>query len=233
MAPSLLEGDVVVARRGLPKARQVAIFRRGDREVIKRVSEVKRSRYYLLGDNAEESTDSRHYGYVTKKDILGTIMLVLPRAVNPPKPLKPYGVWFGRVAALIFFSMALVHLFRIDTFIPLLDAALPSGPLVATWFALLIIWSEIFAIPFALGMKLSPLAHVVSGALVVFGPLWWVAVSIMTVGVAGNMGELGEFAVVPSTALLLGLNLVWAAFGFVTLYLLGYNNVRLRRPLRK
>jgi hypothetical protein len=231
MAPTLRQDDIVVMSRRKPRAGQIAIAHKDGLEIIKRVTEVKGSRFYLTGDNAEESTDSRHYGYITKKDILGTIMIVLPRAIDPPKAKKTYGVLLGRLTALIL-VMTLAHLYRIDTFIPLLDDALPSGPAFATASALIIILTELFAIPFALRMKLSPLANLVSGALIVFAPLWWVAVDVLTVGLMVNSAQLGQFLAVPSTYFTMLLNLLWLGLSYLTLYSLGYNNLSLRPRLR-
>jgi len=233
MSPTLQSGDIVVVRRRLPKTGQLVLANAEGRQVIKRVEKIDRGRYYLVGDNREASTDSRHYGAVKKDAILGTIMMKLPKAVAPPKLVKPYGVWLGRVAAVVLAGMSLIHLFRIDTFIPILDAALPSGQGFATTIALLVVLSEVFAIPFALRMKLSPLAHIVSGALMVFAPLWWVAISIMTIGLADNTGQLGEFVVTPASWLVLGINIAWVLFSYYTLYTLGYDQTRPSRFLRK
>lgn len=229
MKPYLHDGDVVLGWRRLPREGDVAIVSQGDRQVIKRVSSIKRGRYYLVGDNAEESTDSRHYGHVGKKDILGTIMFVLPRATKPPKLVHRSGVWLGRALGLFLVVMCLTHLYRIDTFIPLLDEALPSGPGYATAAALIIILTELFAIPFALRMKLSPLAHIVSGALIVFAPLWWLAIDILTLGSANNKtGQLGEFMSVPSSPEIIALNVLWLGAAYLTLYSLGYNELNLK-----
>lgn len=234
MKPALDDGDVVVALRRMPRPGQIAIVRHGDLEIIKRITSIKGTRYYLLGDNADESTDSRHYGHVNKKDILGTIVTVLPRATAPPKPVWTYGVWLGRATGTVLVAMVLVHLFRIDTFIPILDEALPSGPLLAMIAALAIILTELFAIPFAFRMKLSPLAHIVSGALIIFAPLWWVAIDILTIGTENNnTGQLGEFAGVPSSLSIIVLNMAWLALAYVTLYTLGYNRLQSHNVLRK
>lgn len=232
MAPTLRQDDIVIISRRKPRAGQITVARNDGLEIIKRVAEVKGSRYYLVGDNSEESTDSRHYGYITNKDILGTIMAVLPRAVAPPEPKKTYGIWLGRFTALVLIVLTLAHLYRIDTFIPLLDDALPSGPAFATASALVIILTELFAIPFALRMHLSPLAHLFSGALIVFAPLWWVAVDILTVGLTVNTAQLGQFVPVPSTYIVLVGNLLWLGLSYLTLYALGYNNLSLRPRLR-
>lgn len=58
-------GDIVVARHPLEQITQV----------MKRVERInEHGHYFLVGDNAEESTDSRHYGAVTKDYIKGKVV---------------------------------------------------------------------------------------------------------------------------------------------------------------
>ena len=58
-------GDIVVARHPIE---QVS-------EVVKRVERInERGHYYLVGDNLDDSTDSRHYGAVTRDYIKGKVM---------------------------------------------------------------------------------------------------------------------------------------------------------------
>lgn len=233
MSPVLRSGDVVVFRRRLPRTGAIALARHGGKEVIKRVTRIEGDGYYLVGDNSHESTDSRHYGFINKSDILGTIMIILPKAVNPPKLVKPYGLWLGRVAAAILVVMALIHLFRIDTFLPILDAILPGGNVAAGFIGIAIILTEVFAIPFALRMKLSPLAHLVSGALLAFAPLWWLLIDIWAFDTGNGTGQLGGFITVPSTMGVLVVNFAWVAFSYYTLYTLGYNRLKLGDLLKK
>ncbi len=233
MRPTLLPGDIVVIRKHMPKVGDITLARRGDMEVIKRVERIEGNKYYLVGDNRFESTDSRHYGFISKSDILGTIMIILPKAVNPPKPIKPYALVLGRVAAVILVILALVQLFRIDTFLPILDEFLPGGTGTASFVGLVIILGEVFAVPFALRMKLSPLAHLVSGALLTLAPLWWLLIDIWTFGLTDNTGQLGQFVAVPGNVAVLFLNLVWVTFSYYTLYLLGYNQLKVKELLRK
>ena len=62
---TLKVGDVVVYK----------LKRNGEKRiVIKRISDIKGDTIYLLGDNFDESYDSRNYGYVPKKDIVCKII---------------------------------------------------------------------------------------------------------------------------------------------------------------
>lgn len=225
MTPALHPGDIVIGLRAKPRLGSLVIARYGGREIIKRVERIEDDAYYLVGDNRQESTDSRHYGKMKRSAILGTIMITVKKPTNPPKPVKSYGILLGRLAAVVLVSMAVIHLFRIDTFIPILDEALPGESVAASAAALLIILSEVFAIPFALRMRLSPLAHLVSGALLVLAPLWWVLIDIWTMSLANATGQLGEFANAPSTLWLVLLNVAWLAFNYVALYALGYGRL--------
>ncbi|HEY0050145.1 MAG TPA: nickel-type superoxide dismutase maturation protease [Pyrinomonadaceae bacterium] len=55
-------GDVVLARHPFKKSVQI----------IKRIREISpEGRYFLVGDNEDESTDSRSFGAIPAKDILG------------------------------------------------------------------------------------------------------------------------------------------------------------------
>ena len=233
MEPALQSGQIVVGWKRPVSTGDIVLARQVGREVVKRVKSVDGDKFYLVGDNSDASNDSRHYGPVAFSDIIGSMTIKLPKAVNPPKLVKPYGVWFGRAAAAILALMAVVHLFRIDTFIPILDNALPGGSTAAAWIAVLIVLTEVFAIPFALRMKLSPLAQLKSGALIVFAPLWWMLISIWSYGESASTGQLGEFVATPSDATLVTLNLAWVALSYATLWLLGYNSFKLSNLLKK
>lgn len=231
MFPTLKTGQIVIGWRKVPAVGDIVLARQVGREVVKRVDAIKNDKLYLVGDNRSESHDSRHYGSVEFRDIIGSIMIKLPSATNPPKLVKPSGAWIGRAAATILALLALIHLFRIDTFIPILDGVLPGGAGWATFIAILIIFSEVFAIPFALRMKLSLLAHAKSGLFVVLAPFLWLLVGIWGYGTGLSTGQLGQFIETPSTAGTVLLNLLWLGFNYYALWLLGYNNLPLKKLL--
>lgn len=58
-------GDIVTVKRGKGK---------GEREIIKRVQRIEGDKVYLIGDNMEESTDSRHFGPIHNKQIIGKVI---------------------------------------------------------------------------------------------------------------------------------------------------------------
>lgn len=64
-AAEISVGDIVVARHPLEQTS----------EVVKRIARInEHGHYYLVGDNLEDSTDSRHYGAVTREYIKGKVV---------------------------------------------------------------------------------------------------------------------------------------------------------------
>lgn len=55
-------GDVVAV-----KNQEAKIF-------IKRIAKIKGEKLFVLGDNLKESIDSRHFGWILRKDILGKVV---------------------------------------------------------------------------------------------------------------------------------------------------------------
>lgn len=57
-------GDIVVAKP----------YECDNRLVIKRITNIEGDYYFLLGDNPDESYDSRNYGWVSKKEIVAKVV---------------------------------------------------------------------------------------------------------------------------------------------------------------
>lgn len=70
MEPALHEGDWIVARRGARVGLgDVVVVEHPGRPgylVVKRVAGVGSQGYWVLGDSADASTDSRHFGWVAE-----------------------------------------------------------------------------------------------------------------------------------------------------------------------
>lgn len=159
---------------------------------------------------------------------------IFPKAVKPPKLVKPYAPILGWIAAGILMLFAIIHLFRIDTLVPIINSILPGGTGTAGTFVVIIVLAEVFALPFLLRMKLSPAAHICSGFLVVLAPLMWTLLAIWSFGsLSFSLGQLGEFVHVSATWQVIILNFVWLSFNFYTLWTLGYNNLKVKDVLRK
>lgn len=223
MWPQLHDGQTLVLDTALPQVGDVAVARYGDKEIIKRVIDIEDDRFWLEGDNPGASTDSRNFGWIDKRAILGTMKFALPVAVDPPKLRDRRAARLGWVAAAVIIGFALVHLFRIDTFVPELALALGGDRSWAMWLAALIVIMEVFALPFLMRMRLSKLAQYISGGLAIAVPLVWLLIAIWTFETGVSTAQLGEFMALPSTWLLLAVNFIWLAFSYYTVWALGYD----------
>jgi phage repressor protein C with HTH and peptisase S24 domain len=75
MAPSLHAGQLVIGRqtRELQPGDVVIVSHEG-LEKIKRIERQQGDLIYLLGDNADASTDSRNFGWVHAKTIIAKVV---------------------------------------------------------------------------------------------------------------------------------------------------------------
>lgn len=198
MRPSLMPGQVVVFLRWVVHENDIVLARINEREVIKRVRLEKNGRFFLTGDNRDESVDSRHYGAVPQSAILGVMKLVFAKAGLPRDPMRHYDVWLGRAVASVFIIVLLAQLFRIDTFLPFMRVLVPGGDVVA-----LIVFGMMFvALPFALRLPMSPAGRVTAAGALVVAPLTWLVMSawiMVRLTPAGTVPLLGEFVAVPAT----------------------------------
>lgn len=84
MYPTLYDGEfhigIRVFRKSKCKVGEIYVFRppydsEEQKFVIKRLTEVKDGKYYFLGDNPDESYDSRYYGFVDSRRVVARIIL--------------------------------------------------------------------------------------------------------------------------------------------------------------
>lgn len=73
MLPGLAPGDILlVSKKYKPSVGDIVVARRKNMEIVKRVTKIsKKRRFTLEGDNKKISTDSRSFGSVPEKDIVG------------------------------------------------------------------------------------------------------------------------------------------------------------------
>jgi nickel-type superoxide dismutase maturation protease len=79
MEPTIKSKQMVLAS-GLfylfkkPRIGDIVAFREKDKVFIKRIQRVVRDKYFLTGDNREDSLDSRKFGFISQEQILGKII---------------------------------------------------------------------------------------------------------------------------------------------------------------
>lgn len=74
MVPTLVEGDQLIVRWGVPPtAGDVVVVRRDGRLDVKRAVRAEPGGWWVEGDNAGVSVDSRVYGVVPNRDVVGVV----------------------------------------------------------------------------------------------------------------------------------------------------------------
>ncbi|HSE29468.1 MAG TPA: S26 family signal peptidase [Candidatus Saccharimonadales bacterium] len=75
MHPNLPHGKLILASKiRKPRVGDVVVVKHHSVEVLKRVHDLKNGLVYLLGDNPDESTDSRHYGWLPVERIKAVVL---------------------------------------------------------------------------------------------------------------------------------------------------------------
>ena len=95
MLPTVGAGDYVLVSRityslRKPKVGELVVSRHPKRRmfIIKRISGISGSGYYLMGDNKDFSEDSRKFGPVDKKLFVGKVFAVVRKKRRPTTSLR-------------------------------------------------------------------------------------------------------------------------------------------------
>jgi hypothetical protein len=137
----------------------------------------------------------------------------LPKATAPRDVTQKYDVWLGRGVAGILAVLLASQLFRIDTFLPMMQVIIPAGHVVA----LLTLLAMFAALPFALRLPLSPAGRVVAGIMTVVAPLSWLIISAWVTihrTPAGTVPFFGDFMAVPATIAFI-LSIIWLSLALI------------------
>lgn len=57
-----------------PKTKDIVVIKYRNKLILKRIAKIKAGRFYVEGDNKNKSTDSRAFGWISKSDILATVI---------------------------------------------------------------------------------------------------------------------------------------------------------------
>ncbi len=143
-------------------------------------------------------------------------------ALSAPKPrsnLARNAAWFY---AFVLTIMALGQLYGFEKFIPIIsDYWLPGGHGTDTLVACLIVMAEVFALPFLLRMRLSPLMRWVGLASSVIVPAIWIKLSVFSFvqgAPLANGGIVGYAVDVPTMTIQLVLSFFLLALALYTAY---------------
>ncbi|MCL2280544.1 hypothetical protein FWC31_01510 [Candidatus Saccharibacteria bacterium] len=132
-----------------------------------------------------------------------------------PKPLSKSAPILGLLAASLLAVMVVLQLIGLNKILISLSAQFDGHDDWAIAATIIVLLTELAALPFLLRLKLSYLANILGGMAAVMAPWIWVLVVIWSVGetdiVASQFGILGCFNV---GWWLLALNVLWSGFNF-------------------
>ena len=84
MAPTYISGDWLIVRwGGRYKVGEVVLVEREDRPgvfLVKRLVRIDDGEFWVQGDNKSSSTDSRQWGAITSKEVLGKVVFRFRKA---------------------------------------------------------------------------------------------------------------------------------------------------------
>lgn len=79
MEPALQNGDDVLVNKlaylfASPQKGDIVAAKVNGKVFIKRISAINKDQYFLVGDNPEDSLDSKNFGSITRKQIIGKVI---------------------------------------------------------------------------------------------------------------------------------------------------------------
>lgn len=79
MSPTFSQEDSVLVSSipflfGKPKIGDIVVFEKYNRLYVKRIQTIDNEKYFLVGDNKNDSQDSRRFGSVEQKQIRGKVI---------------------------------------------------------------------------------------------------------------------------------------------------------------
>lgn len=82
MEPNILQGQTVLVSSipflfSRPKSGDIVAFKKEEKIFIKRIARVEGPKYFITGDNKNDSLDSRGLGWVQRQDILGKVIITI------------------------------------------------------------------------------------------------------------------------------------------------------------
>lgn len=138
--------------------------------------------------------------------------MVFAQAVKAQKPKLQSAKVIAWTYAGVLTVMTLAQLFAFEKLVPLFQGmAFPGGEGTGSLIICLIVFYEVFSVPFLLRMPLSPLMRWVSMVLGLLVPLMWLGVALWTMNDSAvtNAGILGtKVAVTPGLQVVVALILL-------------------------
>lgn len=82
MEPALKNNNIVLVSNLFyifkePKVNDIVAFKFNNKKMVKRISQIKDNQYFVIGDNINDSLDSRKIGFIDRKNILGKVFKII------------------------------------------------------------------------------------------------------------------------------------------------------------